>query len=285
MNWVMYGPQDIPNQLGFRLSPLKLKDEPYASKWTTMSRFERICWTWKTINTHALNTFGANPDARMFKFEGIFQPPDKNEALKRLLDFCVGFPDGEIAYHDSFDGILCQKENRSVGNFPDWRHWSTEHMDTFKEICGPLMQRSGYTSWSLICTVNQEDGFFRFGEKFNAKGWRHSRICWPSSISLEQASLDTSGFWESPAYLEKWAGVRKPLILIPPSSKFPAPSSRLSILSDFNNFPFILGPFNHTSFSVSERRLSSEAYRNQVSNDLLGLDTSLRDYSTGTTTV
>jgi hypothetical protein len=36
-----------------------------------------------------------------------------------------------------------------------------------------------------------------------------------------------------------------------------------------------------TSFSGSERRLSSEAYRNQVSSDALGLDTSLRSYSTG----
>ena len=31
----------------------------------------------------------------------------------------------------------------------------------------------------------------------------------------------------------------------------------------------------------SERRLSSAAYRNQVSIDMIGLDTSLRSYSTG----
>ena len=37
---------------------------------------------------------------------------------------------------------------------------------------------------------------------------------------------------------------------------------------------------DNTSFSVSERRLSNEVYRNQVSGNTLGLDTSLPSYST-----
>jgi hypothetical protein len=120
------------------------EDDPYQLEWPTMSRFERLCWAWTRLNEYALKTILENPNARLFRFEDIFESVDQYEHLADLVQFTATFPEGEPFTSRSLDGRLDRQVNQSADRFPEWAQWSTEQKQRFQTICGPLMERLNY---------------------------------------------------------------------------------------------------------------------------------------------
>jgi hypothetical protein len=118
--------------------------DPYRSKWPTMSRFGRICWAWVRLNEYALNTVRENSDARVFRFEDIFQSDDRYDHLADLVGFTTDIPGVEPIPPEALEGWLDRRIHKSIGDFPAWTEWSPEQKRQFTEICGSLMEALGY---------------------------------------------------------------------------------------------------------------------------------------------
>jgi hypothetical protein len=128
-------------------SALEFPDDPYQAKWETMSRFEKLCWAWVKLNGYALATIRENPNARVFRFDHLFESEDRYHHLKNLVDFVRAFPHCELTITGSWEGWLERPVHESVPRFPSWEEWSEEQKQQFRAICSPLMERLGYESY------------------------------------------------------------------------------------------------------------------------------------------
>lgn len=122
----------------------EINTDPYRHQWAKMSRFERVCWAWATLNQYALTTIKENPNARLFYFEEIFKAEDRYKHLRQLIQFSTAIPGQEPMELASLDGWLEQQIHPSKNNFPSWPDWSLAHKQQFEKICGPLMRQMGY---------------------------------------------------------------------------------------------------------------------------------------------
>ncbi|HEV8715498.1 MAG TPA: hypothetical protein VGX03_22045 [Candidatus Binatia bacterium] len=124
-------------------SPDQLPEDPYAAKWHTLSRFERLCWAWSRLNEYALTTMPKNPDARLFFFEKIYTGNERYQYLDELIRFAVDLP-GYSIQTGRTDGWLERQIHKGSGIFPHWENWSAAEKSQFRQICGPLMDKLGY---------------------------------------------------------------------------------------------------------------------------------------------
>lgn len=144
MNWgELYGQRGWRGALARHwLAAPEMADDPYAAQWTQMTRFERVCWAWRCLNAYALRTLAANPCARLFRFEQIFQASDRYDTLAELVAFTSELPGVHPAA--SFDGWLERPIHAGAGSFPVWEDWAAGQQAQFQQICGPLMTELGY---------------------------------------------------------------------------------------------------------------------------------------------
>jgi len=128
-----------------RISPDILNDKNYIDEWDSMSRFEKLCWAWTTINKYALSSMKKNENARLFYFEDIFYSDTKYDNLRKLVDFLTFIPNCEKIEYDSLEGKLEEKVNQPPEyEFPSWEKWSLNQKNKFRQICGDLMKRLNY---------------------------------------------------------------------------------------------------------------------------------------------
>jgi hypothetical protein len=146
MNWgEMYGKSGLRRLVAHTWpTAVEIKGDPYAEKWRTMSRFERICWAWATLNSYALNSIRKNPRARVFRFEDIFKSENRYQHLTELVDFGTGLPGVGVVPPQVLEGWLERRVHASSGDFPGWQEWSPQHRQHFLGICGPLMEELDY---------------------------------------------------------------------------------------------------------------------------------------------
>jgi len=140
-----FGPRDLVSRLGFkRLDPITAGDRVYAERWPRMSRFERIAWTWKTINGYLLDFARQDPHTRIYRYESLFLGEDRASQLADLLEFITRFPDRD--FPSNFDDTVLQRRHHASTRqaFPDWPDWSDEQARQLFEICGTQMADLGY---------------------------------------------------------------------------------------------------------------------------------------------
>ena len=125
-------------------SASEIADDPFNSRWPSMSLFQQLCWAWSTLNKYAIETISDNPNARLFQFEDIFQTDDRYQHLKELVQFLTFDSHRRWISTGALDGWLDRKIHKSQGEFPAWGQWSNNRKQQFLEICGPLMERLGY---------------------------------------------------------------------------------------------------------------------------------------------
>lgn len=123
-----------------------IEGDPYQSRWATMSRFEKICWAWSKLNQYALETVQQNPNAKVFRFENIFNSEDRYRHLAHLVEFSTNMPGLRLVPSQALQGWLDENIHVSNKAFPSWADWSASRKQRFLDICGPLMEQLGYGS-------------------------------------------------------------------------------------------------------------------------------------------
>lgn len=124
---------------------IDIQDDPYQTSWDSMSRFDKICWSWRTLNDYAINTIGKNPDAKLVRFEDIFVDSNRKHYIQDLLEFM--FPSTNVDQTENIQKYLQYFDNKihaSTKKFPSWTDWTHNQKDSFNKICGPLMEDLKY---------------------------------------------------------------------------------------------------------------------------------------------
>ncbi len=138
-----------------RLSAPLCRHDPWAAKWETMSKFQKLCWLWNKKNQYALSATNNTPQTRLVLFDSLFRAKDKYLNLKELIDFTVDFGSANRFEYQSLDGILDHKKNQSTpAGYPDWVDWEPEQAWQMQQICGSLMDELGYAQepeWQEMC--------------------------------------------------------------------------------------------------------------------------------------
>jgi hypothetical protein len=146
MDWgEMYGKGRIRSLLAHTWPTACETEDPYKSKWESMSRFERLCWAWARLNEYALRTIQENRNARLFRFENIFRSEDSYQHLADLVEYATTFPHAGRIATSPLDGWLEQQIHRSFARFPLWEEWTKEERRQFEVLCGPLMRALDYS--------------------------------------------------------------------------------------------------------------------------------------------
>ncbi len=122
------------------------RDVHRQNDWHRMSRFERICWAWATLNHFALRAMAKNPHARLFYFEDIFKSKQGYQHLAELISFAIDLPgvQKDSIAPSYLEGWLERKIHKSEVRFPRWKDWDNKQKIIFKKRCGELMNRLGY---------------------------------------------------------------------------------------------------------------------------------------------
>ena len=150
MAWgAMYGKRDWVSNLWVlplkRLNPKMIHDSNYEKKWGGFSNFQKLCWTWKTINEIILRNVEGDPNAITFKFEELFIANEKYTALGKMLNFVTEFPEKKFPFVIP-ENILEQKVHQSTSSdISEKREWNSEMKENLLSICGDLMQKLDYT--------------------------------------------------------------------------------------------------------------------------------------------
>lgn len=143
----VHGPRDWVTRLGFRrLDPELVGDMEYIGRWRSMNAFERVCWTWRGINTVLDKTIAADINGRMYRYEDLFLDSLNGVEIEDMLKFITCFPDRRFSHEFSQDLLGRRIHSVSRDAFPDWQLWDREHARVLQEICGPLMEKYGYGS-------------------------------------------------------------------------------------------------------------------------------------------
>lgn len=121
-----------------------IEGDPYQAKWERMSRFERLCWAWTTLNSYALKELKNDPNIKLVYFEDLFESSDREGHLLELINFL------SEDYHikpngtDQLKSILTIQPNSSLNKYPSWDSWTAAQQEFFKITCMPLMSELGY---------------------------------------------------------------------------------------------------------------------------------------------
>jgi hypothetical protein len=146
MNWgTMYGKRDWISKLRLgRLNPMLIRDSQYENMWHSFSRFQKLCWAWKSINEIILKTVEKDPHAITFKFEDLFRSEKKYENLKKLLSFISTFPKKDFNYRVP-ENLFDNKVNINISyKFSRQEYWDTKMNDDLSAICGKTAAQFGY---------------------------------------------------------------------------------------------------------------------------------------------
>ena len=119
-------------------------DDPLASNWSSLGRFEKCCWAWTKFNGFAIDLLEANPEARLFYFEDIFRSEGRLKNMIGLLEHILSHTGIPMPQREKILEWQSRRVHSSRKVFPAWPEWSRTQKATFREICGPLMKRLGY---------------------------------------------------------------------------------------------------------------------------------------------
>ncbi len=133
MGWPQfYGPG---SQGAYALAPLD--GDPYREKWSGMSRFEKVCWSWRETNEFVMQNIESS---RWLQIEKLADDFDYfSERFARRLG--IDYPRELWREHTSRKSRNASQEY----GFPAWENWSREQRDAFARICGDTMTKLGYS--------------------------------------------------------------------------------------------------------------------------------------------
>jgi len=118
----------------YALAPLP--GDPYLDEWHSMSRFEKVCWSWRETNEFLMKYIDKS---HWLKLEGITNDYDYFE---EQFSKSIGI---DISY-DTWLSVVGAKSSNATSsyNFPSWEDWTHNQRAAFDRICGETMDKLGY---------------------------------------------------------------------------------------------------------------------------------------------
>jgi hypothetical protein len=137
---VFAGSNDVRRRIGADDMP---GDEYYAH-WSSMTRFERLCWMWSRTDAAIQDAIDGDERCRTIRFEDIFDESGGFVGAKSLISsLAEGRTKPDI---DLIRDQLSIRSNASETHaLPHWCNWSHEWRAAFAAIAGAQMQRNGYS--------------------------------------------------------------------------------------------------------------------------------------------
>ena len=124
-----------PNSRGaYALAPLP--EDAYFDEWNSMSRFEKICWSWMESNSAIMREVKKDNWLEFEKIVTDYEYFSEYLAQKVNLD---------ISYDEWIKVVSYKSENATREHtFPVWDDWSNDQKGHFRRICGDTMAKLGY---------------------------------------------------------------------------------------------------------------------------------------------
>jgi hypothetical protein len=129
-----------------RITPDLVRDAEFASEWPEMSAFEKIAWDWRFIYRQLARQAQKNRQARIFRFEDLFDENADPETRTDFLEHIAGRTPrpGEV---EALNVALANRINSSKqGRLDAWRTWRPERARALERTCGQGMRELGYGS-------------------------------------------------------------------------------------------------------------------------------------------
>lgn len=146
VNWKeWYGKNDWVSRLNAgRINPYMVGDSTYESRWSEFSRFQKLCWAYSFIYNNLMDEVENDGNIQLFKYEDLFNAPERFEHFNQLLGFITQFQDREFAYKVPH-GILDRRIHKnSSDEFPKHPDWSSKLRNQYWEICQGIHNRLEY---------------------------------------------------------------------------------------------------------------------------------------------
>ena len=137
-----YGKKDWLETLGLRENPARLGDEEAADRWPSMGPAERLAWSWNLVYSRICEAADADPHIAIFRFEDLFQAPDRRAHFQAMADFLGRFPDQTFQPHLPPD-FLEQTRNAAPSGAAT-PPGDCSPAEAAARWCDPLRRRWGY---------------------------------------------------------------------------------------------------------------------------------------------
>ena len=146
VNWKeWYGKDDWVSRLkAGRINPSQVGDKEYAEKWGGFDRFQKLCWAYSYIYNTMFDQVEQDEHIQLFKYEDLFQEPERYDTLENLLGFITKYDDRNFNFNAQ-DGLLERRIHKnSSDQFPKHSEWSEIQLEQYWEICGDIHTRLNY---------------------------------------------------------------------------------------------------------------------------------------------
>ncbi len=141
--YTLYGPLEIFIKK-LSLQPSCIQNDPYIKEWNKLSKFEKYCWFYSTLNNLVLNEMSEKDNFRTFRYEDIFLNDDKVEEFEKMLQFATDFDSGQLQYKNAPDLLNKKVDSKQEKARANWESWSDEQAKILQKHCGFLMHEFGY---------------------------------------------------------------------------------------------------------------------------------------------
>lgn len=146
MNWgTLFGQRDWVSKLGLgRLNPKMVNDLEYMKSWDNLTRFQKICWTYKFQYETMMENVKNDANALVIKFEDLFYSQQRYKNLCFLLDFVTKFENKTFPYTVPTNFLDTQVNKNISYAFPHYENWDNTTKKQFEDICSSIMKKLNY---------------------------------------------------------------------------------------------------------------------------------------------
>jgi hypothetical protein len=143
--YLLYSKVDF-SFLGMSMRAFHFKDDPYSTKWNSMSKFEKFAWYYNKLNTLVLEFMKNKKNFKLYRYEDLFLGEKKEENFIDLLEFSTKFDDGFSRKYTFEPSFLKKKINSASDEYkiPHWKNWDKKRAQILQKHCGNLMDMFGY---------------------------------------------------------------------------------------------------------------------------------------------
>lgn len=121
-------------------------EDPAASRWKAMSKFEKYCWYYANVNKRALELLERTDNVKIFRYEDLFDRTSGDSHFKEMLEYASQFNDGFRRSYEYKPELLNNKIHAAASKrlLPKWNDWNNSLVESMDCHCGDIMRRFGY---------------------------------------------------------------------------------------------------------------------------------------------